>query len=424
VSERLGERDSAAVPAQETRRTPRTAASEPSVAATVVALQRAVGNAAVAGLLQRAGTVAEPTTPTTARKKVRYGSRGDDVYRLQSRLNRSTDVTEHLAVDGIFGPRTLAAVREFQAAHPPLEVDGVVGPLTWPVVEAVPDEPADDMPIAKKLFHRGAKSYEQGDFAHAYDFFTRAGEREDRAGLIFSRAQALRRLGGRREEAIALYEQYLATPDPTRKADAEANLAELRGAAKTGEEELDNANAKAAFTKGAGLYEQGDFAHAYDEFTKAYELAPRAGLIFSRAQALRRLGGRREEAITLYEQYLATKDGTRKADAESLLAELRGPAKTGEEELDNANAKAAFTKGAAHYEAGRFAHAYDEFTKAYELSPRAGLLFSRAQALRKLGGRRDEAIALYEQYLASADGTRKADAEFWRGELKHSGAAP
>ena len=35
-----------------------------------------------------------------------------------------------LAMDGIFGAKTLAAVRAFQRSRG-LQVDGVVGPLTW-----------------------------------------------------------------------------------------------------------------------------------------------------------------------------------------------------------------------------------------------------------------------------------------------------
>lgn len=53
---------------------------------------------------------------------LRRGSRGMEVIYLQSVVG-----TEH---DGIFGPRTEAAVRVWQRAHG-LHVDGVVGPLTW-----------------------------------------------------------------------------------------------------------------------------------------------------------------------------------------------------------------------------------------------------------------------------------------------------
>jgi tetratricopeptide (TPR) repeat protein len=418
VNERSGERESAAVPIRKAKAS-REAAPEAASAGAVFALQRTLGNAAVVRLLQRDPVVAA----ATARKTLRDGSRGDDVLFLQSRLNRAPEVTTHLAVDGAFGPKTKAAVREFQAAHPPLEVDGVVGRETWPVVEAVPDEPADDMPIARKLFFRAAGAYEAGDYAHAYDFFTRAQEREYRPSLVFARAQSLRRLGGRREEAIALFEEYLATPDPARKADAEAALAELRGPAKTGDEAVDMPAAKTAFNEGAALYAAGKYGRAYDEFTKAYELSPRATVLFSRAQALRRLGARREEAIALFEEYLATPDPTRKADAEAALLELR-PAKTGDETIDTAAARALYLKGAAHYDAGRFAQAYDEFSKAHELAPRPAVVFARAQALRKLGGRRNDAIALYEEYIDMPGATRKAEAEFWLGELKHSGAAP
>jgi tetratricopeptide (TPR) repeat protein len=420
VNERSGERESAAVPIRKAKAS-RKAASEAAPERAVFALQRAVGNAAVVRMLQRDTVAAEPAT---LRKTVRNGSEGDDVLHLQSRLNRAPEVSMHLAVDGIFGPKTRAAVREFQAAHPPLEVDGVVGPKTWPVVEAIPDEAEDETATARKLFFRGAAAYAAGHYAHAYDFFTRSQELSYRPSVVFARAQALRRLGGRREEAIALYEEYLATPDPPRKADAEEALAELRGPAKTGDEEVDSAAARTAFNKGAALYAAGRYAHAYDEFTKAYELSPRATVLFSRAQSLRRLGGRREEAIALFEEYLTTPDPSRKADAEAALVELRGPAKTGDDEVDEAAAKTLFQKGNAEYTAGRYAQAYDEFTRAHELAPRPSLLFARAQALRKLGGRRDDAIALYEEYIAMPGAARKAEAEFWLGELKHSGAAP
>lgn len=60
---------------------------------------------------------------------VKYGSRGGNVKKLQQLLNQK-GATPPLAVDGIFGPKTLAAVQKFQKAHK-LAVDGVVGPKTW-----------------------------------------------------------------------------------------------------------------------------------------------------------------------------------------------------------------------------------------------------------------------------------------------------
>jgi peptidoglycan hydrolase-like protein with peptidoglycan-binding domain len=55
-------------------------------------------------------------------------SRGDGVMAVQSQIasRRATD----LAVDGIFGPETENAVRQFQTILE-LAVDGVVGPMTW-----------------------------------------------------------------------------------------------------------------------------------------------------------------------------------------------------------------------------------------------------------------------------------------------------
>lgn len=54
---------------------------------------------------------------------LRKGSKGDDVRRLQELLGG-------LEVDGIFGRKTEAAVKAYQAANG-LKADGIVGPLTW-----------------------------------------------------------------------------------------------------------------------------------------------------------------------------------------------------------------------------------------------------------------------------------------------------
>jgi hypothetical protein len=54
-------------------------------------------------------------------------TRGDDVRAVQTRLN---SFDERLQEDGIYGRLTEAEVKHFQTARH-LEVDGVVGPVTW-----------------------------------------------------------------------------------------------------------------------------------------------------------------------------------------------------------------------------------------------------------------------------------------------------
>ncbi|MBW3602274.1 MAG: peptidoglycan-binding protein, partial [Actinobacteria bacterium] len=67
------------------------------------------------------------------RPQLRRGERGAAVRDLQARLNEVQD--SGLAVDGIFGRRTRAAVRAFQRAHS-LGVDGIVGARTWEALGA------------------------------------------------------------------------------------------------------------------------------------------------------------------------------------------------------------------------------------------------------------------------------------------------
>jgi peptidoglycan hydrolase-like protein with peptidoglycan-binding domain len=63
----------------------------------------------------------EPPTTTEHHIQLEDGSEGRQVRILQHALG--------IAVDGVFGPRTEAAVRAFQANHG-LQVDGIVGPQT------------------------------------------------------------------------------------------------------------------------------------------------------------------------------------------------------------------------------------------------------------------------------------------------------
>lgn len=68
---------------------------------------------------------------------LRNGDRGNFVYLLQFILN---EYGYNLSVDGIFGTRTLNAVRDFQRNNS-LSVDGIVGNNTWKTLLTLPPYP-------------------------------------------------------------------------------------------------------------------------------------------------------------------------------------------------------------------------------------------------------------------------------------------
>jgi len=57
--------------------------------------------------------------------------RGDNIFPVRSLQDLLRARNHTVAVDGIFGPLTEAAVKAFQQSNG-LGADGIVGPLTWP----------------------------------------------------------------------------------------------------------------------------------------------------------------------------------------------------------------------------------------------------------------------------------------------------
>ncbi|MFI8504863.1 peptidoglycan-binding protein [Streptomyces sp. NPDC085524] len=76
------------------------------------------------------GAIALPT--------LQEGARGENVKDLQRQLNKNG---HRLDVDGIFGPRTKAAVQDLQRTHH-LPVDGIAGPQTWAALKDAKNRPA------------------------------------------------------------------------------------------------------------------------------------------------------------------------------------------------------------------------------------------------------------------------------------------
>lgn len=87
--------------------------------------------------------------------------------------------------------------------------------------------------------------------------------------------------------------------------------------------------ARTLFNAGAQAYEAGQFVAAAQAFEQAYKLSPRAGILFSMAQAWKRQyfidrePANLQRAVKLYRDYLGQVDqGGRRADAAQALAEL------------------------------------------------------------------------------------------------------
>ena len=88
---------------------------------------------AIAGVGLATGTANAASAPAPIKltssacpTNISYGQHNGCVTELQELLNKHG---AHLAVDGDFGPATLAAVKSYQSSHG-LSVDGIVGPKT------------------------------------------------------------------------------------------------------------------------------------------------------------------------------------------------------------------------------------------------------------------------------------------------------
>jgi peptidoglycan hydrolase-like protein with peptidoglycan-binding domain len=77
------------------------------------------------------GIVGDKTWPALI-VTVRYGDHGDAVKAVQDYLHRAYGFTD-LPVTGNFLDQTLRDVKTFQARYG-LEVDGIVGPMTWSTI--------------------------------------------------------------------------------------------------------------------------------------------------------------------------------------------------------------------------------------------------------------------------------------------------
>ena len=88
-------------------------------------------------------------------RQVGYGSTGSAVSKLQTVLNQHG---YDLAVDGIFGVKTQAAVRDYQQRNG-LKLDGIAGPETWGSLLAQPTAPVSGGSAGSAVTHDASDSY-------------------------------------------------------------------------------------------------------------------------------------------------------------------------------------------------------------------------------------------------------------------------
>lgn len=104
------------------------------------------GELARADDFRRAASERKEAAASRPRSLVTRGTIGADVLRAQQLLNKAG--YDPGGTDGIFGPRTEAAVKRFQRARG-LDVDGKVGSATWSALDAPP--PATEPPPTKPV---------------------------------------------------------------------------------------------------------------------------------------------------------------------------------------------------------------------------------------------------------------------------------
>ena len=118
---------------------------------------------------------------------LRLGDQGADVVRLQEALRANGFAVK---ADGDFGPKTEAAVLQFQHRKKVLE-DGIVGRVTWELLGEAVEAPSDGWKDVPKLLRTVRVPVLQ--HGHSYSYFTC---REDVAGDLAAVHEELALQGG------------------------------------------------------------------------------------------------------------------------------------------------------------------------------------------------------------------------------------
>ena len=199
----------------------------------------------------------------------------------------------------------------------------VAASLWWSAGPAhAEDDP--DTEVARRLFKQGSALYVAGDYARALEAFEKARTAKPASAFDFNIARCHDRLA-RWTEALAEYERFLATATDT------ADIAEANGRIGVLRDRVKMAGNRAAadehYKKAIGFHNNGEFAHAVEEFKLAHQSAPDPLYLYNIAQAYRQARDS-ANAVTWYESFLkAAPSSPLRKNVESRIAELRTVAK-------------------------------------------------------------------------------------------------
>jgi len=348
--------------------------------------------------------------------KLSYGSSGDSVRQLQKALNK---VGYKLDVDGGFGPKTKAAVVDYQKKNG-LAVDGVVGSETWGSLMAVTTKPKTPT-IGKQVL--SGVSDETADRLAQLEQGYREGD-EVAAALAVSQSMAALRpkeyVSSFDDELAALYDELTGRPDFSYSPEEDgafAHYAQLY--ARLGREAMtDTTGRAAALTGGYGsTYGQSAGAKAYAQYLQQLqsilpELAEQAYTRYeSEGEALQenyeQLLGRQQEE---YERWQAGQSAWQKeADAarEAYEALRKQDYAAYETMLKYYADKAAAEQKASGGKTANTGKASTAAQKKESLSSAAAESLERAMANYLKGGDKTSASALAKEYAGRFTAAQK-----------------
>ncbi len=252
---------------------------------------------------------------------------------------------------------------------------------TRPAVEGVQDKAAKKK--ARAHLASARKAYESYQFIEALRELRSAYEIDPQNDVLFNIAQTCRE-GGADAEALKLYE-FIArqNPDPALKTDSERHIGTLRSKLAKGldEKALDQLKGE-HYDAAAKLWDQ------------AHKLDAQSLYLFRQGNALR-LAGDSDEALVVYERFIATNP------SEDMMKEARG-------HMARLRSKQSVVRAKNHLKAEEYAQAMAAWQAAYEQDPREIYVFEIAEAARK-AGLTNEALASYARFLRESRATDYAD---------------